>query len=448
MAMSVAEVIRQFKSDVHLALSPNTIERLCQGIGHVWRKRVLDPVTTIQVFLLQILHGNTACSGLAHLADVSFSAAAYCAARARLPVTLFEDLLEFLTEALSSSIDQASRWRGHRTWLVDGSSFSMPDTPALQARFGQPGAQKPGCGFPVARILGLFHAGTGLLVRVLAAPLRTHDMAMVARVHSELERGDVLVGDRGFASYGHLALLFQSGLHGLFRGHQKQIVSFRRGRKHTGQRKSRKGLPRSRWVRRLAHWDQLVEYTKPLRKPVWMNEAAWNALPATLLVRELRYRVAQRGRRTNMITLVTTLTDPIAYPADALAELYQQRWQVEINLRHLKTTLGMEVLRCQTADGVTKELFMFAIVYNLIRLVMLEASRRQGVPCDRISFVDAWRWLRTAQPGTPLSKLVVNPVCPNRFEPRVRKRRMKSYPLLKKPRDKLRQQLLHQNLAA
>jgi hypothetical protein len=448
MAISVGEVVRQFKADVSLALSASTIERLCQSVGYLWRKRILDPVTTIQVFLVQILHGNTACAGLSHLAGFSFTAAAYCAARGRLPLALFEDLLEFLADTVAPQVEQTGRWRGHRTWLVDGSGFSMSDTPQLQAHFGQPGQQTQGCGFPVARILGLFHAGTGLLFRVLAAPLRTHDMAMVARVHPDMEPGDVLVGDRGLASYAHLALLSQRQMHGVFRGHQKQIVNFRRGRRHTRQRQSVKGLPRSRWVRRLGHWDQLVEYTKPTSKPVWLDPVTRDALPATLLVRELRYLVPQRGRRTRVITLVTTLTDPVAYPAAALAELYQSRWRVEVNFRHLKTTLGMDVLHCQTVEGVTKELLMFAVVYNLIRLVMLEASRRQQAPLERISFVDAWRWLRTAQPRTPLRPLVVNPDRPDRSEPRVLKRRMKEYPLMQQPRIELRKALARKTLAA
>jgi hypothetical protein len=448
MAVSLAEVVGQFKADVGLALSPAVIVRLCRSAGHVWRRRVLDPVTTVHLFLLQVLHGNAACSALPHLAGVSFSAAAYCAARLRLPVALLEDLLEFLTAAVAGEVDHTGRWRGHRTWLVDGSGFSMPDTAALQAHFGQPGGQAPGCGFPVARILGLFHAGTGLLVRVLAAPLRTHDLALVGRVHAEMEAGDVLVGDRGVASYAHLALLSRRGLHGVFRCHQKQIVSFRRGRKHTRQRKSVKGLPRSRWIRRLGRGDQLVEYSKPTDKPAWLAGADWDALPAALRVRETRYAAPHRGRRTRVITLVTTLTDATLYPADELAELYHSRWRVEVNFRHLKTTLGMDVLHCRTVDGVTKELLMFAIAYNLIRLVMLAAARRQHVPCDRISFADAWRWLRAAGPGTPLPALVVNPDRPGRSEPRVLKRRLKEYTLMNKPRAQLRKALDRLNLAA
>jgi Transposase DDE domain len=140
--------------------------------------------------------------------------------------------------------------------------------------------------------------------------------------------------------------------------------------------------------------------------------------------------------------LVTTLLDPIVYPKADLAQLYLSRWQTEVNFRHLKTTMGMEVLHCKSVQGVLKELYMFALAYNLIRLVMLEASRRQKVPLDRISFVDALRWLRDAGPDTLLTPLVVNPSRPNRLEPRVIKRRMKEYPLMKKPRPKLRKGLL------
>ncbi len=448
MALTLSEIVGRFKADVGKALSPATIHRVCHDLGHVWRERILDPVTTIHVFLLQILHGNTACTALPHLADLSFTAAAYCGARLRLPLTLFETLLQRVADALFPEVQDTSRWRGHRTWLVDGTSFSMPDTPELQAHFGQPGGQARGCGFPVSHMLALFHAGTGLLLRFLAAPLRTHDMSQVAHLHPEMHEGDILLGDRGFASYAHLTLLFLRKMHGVFRCHQKQIVNFRPGRKHTRPRPARKGLPRSRWVRRLGKWDQLVEYLKPKKPPKWMDAAAYAALPDVLLVREIRYLTPQRGRRTRVITLVTTLLDPQAYPAAELAELYQSRWRIEVNFRHLKTTLGMDVLHCQTVQGVTKELLMFALIYNLVRLVMLEASHRQGVPLERISFVDAWRWLRTATPATPLTRLIVNPERPNRLEPRVLKRRRKEYPLMTKPRHELRKTPERKTLAA
>ena len=161
-------------------------------------------------------------------------------------------------QALEAVTDQAERWLGHRVFLLDGSSFSMPDTPELQKKFGQPGAQKPGCGFPVAHLLLLFHAGTGLLRQVLAAPLRTHDMSQVASLHPELGEGDVLLGDRAFCSFAHLALIFLRKLQGVFRVHQRQIVDFRPHRAHQvpGKGKARAGVPRSRWLRKLGVRDQ------------------------------------------------------------------------------------------------------------------------------------------------------------------------------------------------
>lgn len=448
MALNIPEIVRQFKADVAQALAPETIRKICGYLGHHWRDRVLDPVTTVHVFLLQILHGNTACTALSRLAGVPFTAAAYCRARARLPLALFQDLLERLCDALFPELQETGRWRGHRTWTLDGSSFSMSDTPALQDHFGQPSAQAPGCGFPVAHLLALFHAGTGLLLRVVAAPLRTHDLRHAATMHPELDEGDILLADRGFASFAHLALLFMRKMHAVFRCHQKQIVSFRVGRRHTGQRRPHQGLPRSRYVRRLGHWDQVVEYSKPKSKPKWMDEATYASLPETLLVRELRLLTPQRGHRTRVITLVTTLLDAADYPAADLAQLYLSRWQIEVNFRHLKTTMGMEVLHCQTVAGVLKELYMFALAYNLVRLVMLEAARRQQVPLDRISFIDALRWLRDAGANTRLTPLVVNPARPDRLEPRVLKRRMKAYDLMKKPRAKLRKALGRKKRAA
>jgi DDE family transposase len=448
MALSIPQILRQFKADVAKVVAPAMIHRICGDLGHQWRNRVLDPATTVQVFLLQILHGNTACTALSRLAGVAFSAAAYCDARMRLPLDLFELLLQRVCDALYREVQTTGRWHGHRTWTMDGSSFSMPDTPALQARFGQPSNQAKGCGFPVAHMLVLFHAGTGLLMRVLASPMRTHDMRNAATMHQELEEGDILLADRGFASFGHLALLLKRKMHAVFRCHQRQIVSFRKGRKHTRQSRPTKGMPRSRYVKRLGRRDQLVEYTKPKEQPKWMDDDTFATLPQSVLVRELRFDTPQRGHRTKVITLVTTLLDPVIYPAAELATLYLSRWQIEVNFRHLKTTMGMEVLHCKTAAGVLKEMYMFALAYNLIRLVMLEASRAQKVPLDRISFIDALRWLRDAGPNTILTPLVVNPLRPDRLEPRVLKRRMKEYALMKKPRNVLRKALLRKKKAA
>lgn len=442
MVAIILNAIARIKADVAAHLEAATIERVCREIGHTWRDRILTPVVTVHAFLMQVLHDNTACDHVPHLMGGRFTGEAYCQARRRLPLALFERLLATVIQSLASCRDQVQTWCGHRVWLLDGSSCSMPDTPELQGTFGQPGAQKPGCGFPVAHLLTLFHAGTGMLQKILAAPLRTHDMANAWRMHPELAAGDVLVADRGFCSYAHLAQLLSSGLFGVFRLHQRVIVRFRKGRLHIPPRprgffKGARGLPRSRWVRWLGHRDQCVEYDKPARPPKWLTTEAYAALPESIMVRELRFSIAVPGFRTKEVTLVTTLLDPIQYPAEELAQLYFDRWQAEVNLRHLKQTLHLDVLRCKTVDGIGKELCMIALVYNLVRLVAFAAAHQQGVEPDRISFIDALRWLRHARPGEALRKLIVHRLRP-RVEPRVRKRRPKEYPLMKRPRAELR----------
>jgi hypothetical protein len=184
MVPSVTAILQRFTTEGAALLPPEAILGVRREIGYTaWRDRVLTPVTTIQVFLLQVLHGHTACSPLPHLSGLRFCAAAYCQARARLPLRFFALLLERFATAVQPSISGEGRWPGHRTCLVDGSGSSMPDTPALQEAFGQPSVQRPGCGVPVARLLGLCHADTGLLLKLVVAPLLTHDLAHVQAVH-------------------------------------------------------------------------------------------------------------------------------------------------------------------------------------------------------------------------------------------------------------------------
>jgi hypothetical protein len=201
---------------------------------------------------------------------------------------------------------------------------------------------------------------------------------------------------------------------------------------------------RSRWLRRLGKHDQLVEYFQPKERPDWMSAKAYAELPESIVVREVRFQVRMPGYRTREVTLVTTLTDAKQYAARALARLYAKRWHVEVNRRHLKQTMKMDVLRCATFVGVMKELAMFVLAYNLVRRVMVEAGRRQQVEPNRISFVDALRWLRHAEAEEELPRLKVNPERPGRVEPRARKRRPKNYRLLNRPRAVLRQALLRE----
>jgi hypothetical protein len=194
--------------------------------------------------------------------------------------------------------------------------------------------------------------------------------------------------------------------------------------------------------------DQWVNYFKPKQRPDWLGVEDFARLPASLLVRELRYRIRRRGYRTREVTLVTTLLDIKRYPLAELAQLYADRWQIETNLRHLKQTLRLDVLRTKTVAGVHKELQMIALAYNLVRLVMLRSAEKQQVPIERISFSDALRWLTQAAGGPALDQLVLVPHRPGRIEPRAKKRRPKEYDLLNRPRAQLRKALFSQRHAA
>jgi hypothetical protein len=253
MTPHLTAALRQLRDELAGVLEPLALQELCRSLGLRWRERALDPVTTIHLFLLQVLNGNTACAHLPRLTGLGFTASAYCQARARLPLPALQALLRRITGVLQPLTDTVGAWRGHRTWFIDGTGVSLPDTPPLQAAFGQPTNQAPGCGFPVARVLALFHAGTGLLQSFLTAPLRSHEMARVALLHPELRAGDVLVGDRAFGTFAHLALLVHRGLHGVFRMSQRRVVDFTPGRPAPPRWNTRKltGKARSRWVRAL-----------------------------------------------------------------------------------------------------------------------------------------------------------------------------------------------------
>jgi hypothetical protein len=339
----IVPILERLRQDQSALLQPHAIEAACRQEGYIWRKRLLDPIVTIYLFLLQILHGNTACSHVVRFGCWTFSDSAYCQARKRLPLRVLHRLLEWITEAGRRATASAHRWFGHRVWVLDGSSFSMPDTPELQAAFGQPSNQKPGCGFPVAKWLALFDVGTGMLLRSATAPLRSHEMSRCAVVSEGAEPGDIVMGDRGLSSYAHLAILVGRDLHGLFRLHQRRGVDAGPVGVRAGARQfdSPVGLPGSRWAPVRGESDQVVVWPKPKMKPTWMSQEEFAALPAELTVRVLRYRVESPGFRVGEVTVVTTLLDAAAYPAEEVAMLYFRRWLVEVNfsVRPVKTTL-------------------------------------------------------------------------------------------------------------
>lgn len=437
----VARVLMRIKHDLKPFLSESQILNACRTVGHRWRERRLGPVQTLHLFILQVLNFNTAMSHLRHLAS-GIKAPAYCRARMRLPLAVFTAVLRDSTHAMSRSAGAAgARWCGLRAFLVDGSSTIAPDTPASQNAFGQPPAAKAGCGFAVPKILGMFDAWSGLIIELLTFPLFTHDQSQVWLLHHLLGKGDVLVGDRGFCSFWHAAMLASREVMCVFRMHSKQIVNFRPHRR-AGRKGGPVGRPSSTFVRRLGKWDQIVRWVKPDQRPAWMTLQQYADAPRSLLVREVRYVVASRGQRTRCVTIATTLLDPTDYPKQKIVDLYQVRWSIETHFAELKTVLKMRRIKSRTPDGIRKELAAYCLVYNLVRIVMMKTARHQHTTPSRVSFIDAVRWLLSAQPADCVPLLKINPHRPDRHEPREVKERHGSYKVMTQPRKSLQIALL------
>jgi|KBSSwiStaDraftv2_1062776.scaffolds.fasta_scaffold333344_2 Transposase DDE domain. len=388
------------------------LDQLCRDAKHVWRDTLLSPLVTLRLFVLQILHGNTAITHLRQLSGVGFAPASYCEARQRFPLGVLDALLGRMVDVTRQLAAPLCAAVAQRVLIVDGSSFSMSDTPTLREHFGLPPSTIAGVGYPVAKLMGLLDAASGLFVGMLALPLLVHDMRHVVRLHAVLRTGDILLADRALCSFAHVALLNAAGVFACFRLHQRRKTTRRRGRE--------------RWRREG-------------KSPVWMTHEQWLTLPQSIDVRIVRYTIHARGRRTRHVALATTLLDERAWPDARLAALYGQRWEIETCFDHLKTTMRMNVLKCQSVQGVLKELAVYLLVYNLVRLAMLRHAHACGVEPARVSFIDALRWLCCRMAGLGgVPALLINPYRPGRRDPRVIRRRLKEYNLMKRPRAELK----------
>jgi hypothetical protein len=438
--------IRDGSDDLPL---PDRIDQLARAVDHSFRNTTLTPGNTLRLFARQVAHGNVACAAVRHLAGEDFSDSAWCQARARLPIELIRAVHRSVVDDARRELDQTDdvadrRWLGHRVYVVDGTNDSMPDTPELRSHYGVPSGCREGLGFPTSHLLMLMDHRSGLLIDCVDSPMTTSDVSQTPPLHAHLDEGDVLLADVAFSGWAHLALILRANLHAVMPVHHRRLVDFTPHRVHAHPRKDtsakRAGKPRSNIVRTLGQDDQLVEYFKPVQKPAWMGEEQWRSLPDSITVREIRRTVKRGGFRPITVTIVTTLLDPQKYPAEALIELRLSRWMIETNFRHLKITLGMDVLKCKTLDGVRKERLMFLLVYNLIRIAMLRAARTQGVNVNRLSFADTLAWLRLGDTNVSV-KLKINPLRPGRLEPRVIKRQKKGFPYMTATRAHLKTQL-------
>lgn len=425
-----AQPAASFKYQASRLLDKEQVERICQAHGHSFRDTTLTPAETVGHFAWQVAMGNVSLDAVRHHADGKFSASAYCQARQRLPLAVLEKLSEEIAQvALARAGSQEPLWMERRVFRIDGTGIALPDAPEVRKHFGCSGKQKPGCGYPTMHLLLLTGPG-GVAVKTICSPLRTGDMTHAGKMNDCLQAGDILLGDGLFGGWGHLQQLQSQQLDGVFPAHHSRKIGF--GRKANSASR--------RFVKSLGYQDQLVEYRKPGRRPKWMSVEQFKEAGEWLLVREVRRRVKIGGVGREM-TLVTTLSDAKAYPAKALVKLLGERWAIEVNLRSLKTTMGLETLRCQSVEGVRKELLTYLIVYNLVRLWMLEAAQRQNVPLARISFADALARLRWGVDLQTWVDLEVNPDRPDRIEPRVVKRRPKAFATMTKPRKELRRLL-------
>ena len=366
---------------------------------------------------------------------VSEDTGAYCQARARLPI----DILARLRGAVAAHAEKAGQlWMGFCVKVIDGTGMSMPDTPKNQRAYPQSREQKPGCGFPSMKVVGVFSLATGALLAYAKGNKHQHELSLLHRLLDQFKPGDLALADRGFSCYTLLALLWTKKVAALFRLHHARAGDLRKGKP-------------------LGKNDRLVQWRKPQNgeRRRYLPWALWNGIAPELPVRILRCRLRRAGYRTRSLTLVTTLVDAQLYPAEQLALLYAKRWQIELWFRDIKTSMGMEVLRCQSPKMIHKELEMFFIAYNLIRCLMIQASREHEVKVQRLSFkgtVEAVRQFSMAiaqarsrrKQKELIDKLLQTiaadlvPDRPGRREPRAVKRRPKPCAWLTKPRHKFK----------
>ena len=449
---------RQFLQDGGLpftdVLSEELVTRVLKALGVAWYDRIYSPLVTLWIFLGQVLSADHSCRAavarlLAHRAakgqpPCSAETGAYCQARKRLPEKFFSDVARQSGQALDDGVDPKWLWKGRRVCIYDGSAVSMPDTPANQDEYPQPDTQKPGLGFPLARIAAVFSLACGAVLDLAIcryAGKGQSELGMLRTLWELFRPGDVLLADRLMCAWTEMVTLQSRGVDCVCRLTSHRKADFRRGH-------------------RLGPGDHVVAWPKPA-KPRSVDRQAYDLLPEFLLIREIRVRVEQAGFRTTTLVVATTLLDPDAFTQDDLAQLYRTRWNAELDLRSLKRSLQMDVLRGKTPDLARKEVWSHVLAYNLVRTAMAQAAAEHNIEPRSISFKGAAQTLQAFQPliallgeqdpesVRQLFRLILDAIAthrvanrPDRFEPRLRKRRPKHYAFLRKPRREVKRQML------
>ena len=417
------------------------------GKGPGSRERTYTPQVTFWAFFHQVITRGMSCRDAVRkvqalcaskgLAVPDESTSAYCQARSRLDNDRLLEAHSHLAGLLDARTPSGELWCGRVVKMLDGTGLSMPDTPENQKEWPQNASQKPGCGFPQMKVVGCFSLAHGGLLAWTESDQFHHDSKAWRGLWDTFEKGDIALCDRGFNSYDAMAGLNDRGVDSVMRVHQQRKADFRKGT-------------------RLGKDDCLQVWERPPRPAMSpLTPEEWEKLPEAFVVRLVRIHVKIPGFRTAKIIVVTSLLDPDEYPASALRELYLRRWAIELYFRDIKTSLGMDVLRCKTPDMVGKELSMHAIAYNTLRALMQEASIAGNTPLARISFKGTVDTLREWAPLFSDTKSARNrerlysemlgviasdklPDRPGRSEPRAKKRRPKTYQLMTSPRNKMR----------
>ena len=406
------------------------------------RQRLYTLRVSFWTFLWQVLNPGSSCRDAVRKVMAWFAflgrpkvkedTSPYCQARARLPKATLERILQAVAQAVEQRVGSAWRFHGRDVKVGDGTTASAPDTAKNQRAFPQSAQQQKGCGFPLLRLVGLFSLASGALLSVVIGNKHTSELSLFRRIWDQLKKGDIFLADRLFCDYVTLAWLKLRGVDSVLRLNEKRPRDFRKGK-------------------RLGKYDRLATWQKPDRKRKTATRKIWNSLPAELTLRLIRYPVSIPGFRSRQIFLVTTLLDPVAYPAAELASLYLRRWQVELFFRHIKTALQMDMLSCLSPAMLAREILMHFIAYNLIRALMVEAASVNDCDLTRISFkgsIDTVRHFshvialaKSPKQATQLTNDLLSalandrvPDRPGRAEPRVKKRRHKRYPLMTRPR--------------
>ena len=444
----------RFLQDVDLqftdVLTSKIITKALDEIEVVWNDRIYTPLVTLWVFLGQVLSADHSCRAavarlLAHriatkLRPCSSETSAYCQARKRLPEKFFSSVARDVGQALDNTTDRGWLWKGRSVYMFDGTTVTMPDTPENQAAYPQLYNQKPGLGFPIARVCTMISLSCGAILDMAICGYagKGHgELSMLHQLWHLLSAGDILLTDALMSTWREMLMLKERGVDSVSRFNKAhRRADFRRGK-------------------RLGKGDHIVRWPKPtLRNMDWQ---IWKALPEYLEVREIRVQVSQPGFRCKEIIVVTTILDPQVASKEDLASLYRSRWNQELDLRDIKVSLQMDFLRCKTPELVRKEIWTHILAYNLIRTVMAQAATKHSIEPRTISFKATVQTLEAFQPllNNPsstkladrkrlyeqiLDAIAIHRVGdrPDRFEPRKRKRKEKYADQLVRPRDELK----------